>query len=236
MNEEDKINKKLLEDLKNLPKVKAPKNFETELFRKINSSSSEKKKGFWEKLLSPGKLAPTAIALVSATIIFFVVDGNSEELEDPLNIAPRLREDVVVYESYQEIPIVSEKKSERNKQNSGILDTPPNETEINEVQSEPKLGFEEHSEIKSREIDQSFADDLTTEKTDSDSFNSENSKEFEGRSIAPSSVTTSATEISKDNLNFMQRNLSTQEKMEVQQLKIKVQSEKSVKTDENSRK
>jgi len=34
----------------------------------------------------------------------------------------------------------------------------------------------------------------------------------------------------------MQRNLSTQEKMEVQQLKIKVQSEKSVKTDENSRK
>ena len=46
MNEEEKTYKKLLDDLKNLPKVDAPKNFETELLRKINSSELEKKRKF----------------------------------------------------------------------------------------------------------------------------------------------------------------------------------------------
>ena len=43
MNEEEKTYKKLLDDLKNLPKVDAHINFETELLRKINSSELEKK-------------------------------------------------------------------------------------------------------------------------------------------------------------------------------------------------
>ena len=41
---------------------------------------------------------------------------------------------------------------------------------------------------------------------------------------------------SKDNINFMQRNLSTEDKMEVQQLKMKVQAEKSAKTQEKQQK
>ncbi|HMN23481.1 MAG TPA: hypothetical protein PKE38_03220, partial [Ignavibacteriaceae bacterium] len=94
MNNEEKINKKILDDLKNLPKVEAPKNFETELLRKINSSELEKKENFWDRLLSPAKLAPAAVAIVSAAIIFFVIDINPVEMEDPLNIAPRLREDI----------------------------------------------------------------------------------------------------------------------------------------------
>ncbi|MBP9582948.1 MAG: hypothetical protein KBE38_12380, partial [Ignavibacterium sp.] len=89
MNNEEKINKKILEDLKNLPKIEAPKNFETELLRKINSSELEKKENFWDRLLSPAKLAPAAVAIVSAAIIFFVIDINPVEMEDPLNIAPR---------------------------------------------------------------------------------------------------------------------------------------------------
>ncbi len=38
-------------------------------------------------------------------------------MEDPLNIAPRLREDLVVIESIEEIPIEQLKKSERVKEN-----------------------------------------------------------------------------------------------------------------------
>lgn len=115
MNEEEKTYKKLLDDLKNLPKVDAPKNFETELLRKINSSELEKKESFWDRILTPGKLAPAAVALASAAIIFFVVDINSEEMEDPLNIAPRLREDLVIIESIEEIPVEQLKKSDRVK-------------------------------------------------------------------------------------------------------------------------
>jgi hypothetical protein len=40
--------------------------------------------------------------------------------------------------------------------------------------------------------------------------------------------------ITKDNIDFMQRNLSVEEKKEVQQLKMKVQSEKSEKNEQKS--
>lgn len=264
MNEEDKTYKKLLDDLKNLPKVDAPKNFETELLRKINSSEPEKKESFWDKLLSPGKLAPAAVALASAAIIFFVVDVNSEEMEDPLNIAPRLREDLVVVESFEEIPVAPFKKSESVKQeskdlNEGIID----KKEV-EVRSKPNEDLDETSEMKSKGIERSIADELVSKKSESDNFKSDQLGTLSG-SAAPSAtnlaseiskadsferemkrerneienlpaVQSSSDQINKNNYNFMQRNLSSEEKKEVQQLKMKVQSEKSSKTEQNSNK
>ena len=235
MNEEEKTYKKLLDDLKNLPKVDAPKNFETELLRKINSSELEKKESFWDRILTPGKLAPAAVALASAAIIFFVVDINSEEMEDPLNIAPRLREDLVIIESIEEIPVEQLKKSDRVKEEPSILNEGLVETKETETQVLPNVVYEERSEMNSKGVDKSLADELISGKLESDSFKSDDSRSL-GGSAVPSPVTTSAAEISKDNLNFMQRNLSTEEKKEVQQLKMKVQTEKSSKTEQNSNK
>jgi len=262
MNEEEKTYKKLLDDLKNLPRIDAPKNFETELLRKINSSEPEKKESFWDKLLSPGKLAPAAVAIASAAIIFFVVDINSGEMEDPLNIAPRLREDLVVIESIEEIPVEPLKKSDRVKEESKPLNEGMIETKENETQVKPKVGLEEQSYIKSKGVEQSVTDEFVSQKSESDNLKSDEQEKL-GGSAAPS-ASTFASEISKsdsferemkrerdeihilpvlrsnsenvnkDNINFMQRNLSTEEKKEVQQLKIKVQAEKSQKTEQKS--
>lgn len=264
MNEEEKTYKKLIADLKNLPKIDAPKNFETELLRKINSSEVEKKESFWDKILSPGKLAPAAIAIASAAIIFFVIDINSEEMEDPLNIAPRLREDLIIVESINDIPIEPLKKSGRVKEQSknpseGLI-------EKKKLEEEPRRNEVslERSNLKSKSADQSITDELTSDKTDSDKFETTETRNL-GESVAPS-ATTLASEISKadsfesemkrekdrienlpvvkgssdnvikDNINFMQRNLSLEEKIEVQQLKKQVQAEKSSKTDQKSNK
>jgi len=262
MNEEEKTYKKLLDDLKNLPKIDAPKNFETELLRKINSSELEKKESFWDKLLSPGKLAPAAIAIASAAIIFFVVDINSEEMEDPLNIAPRLRDDLVVIELFEEIPVKPLKKSEKAKEESKTLNEGLVETKENETQSQPNAVVEEPLDMKSKGNEQSISDELVSPKSESDRIKYDDPSTL-GRSAAPS-ATTLASEISKadsferemkreqdeienlpviksspdninkDNINFMQRNLSTEEKKEVQQLKMKVQTEKSEKTEQKS--
>lgn len=265
MNNEEKINKKLLDDLKNLPKIDAPKNFETELLRKINSSKPEKKESFWEKLLSPAKLVPAAVAIVSAAIIFFVVDINPVEMEDPLNITPRLREDIIVVESIKDIPMEQLKESERVKEksqdvNKGLIETKEIEkpTQRNEV-------LEEHVDKKSGAVEQSINDELVLDKSESDNFKSEETRSL-GGSTAPTALKNLASEISKadsferemkrerneienlpvvppssdqinkDNFNFMQRNLSAEEKKEVQQLKMKVQTEKSSKTEQNSNK
>jgi hypothetical protein len=264
MNEEEKTYKKLLDDLKNLPKIDAPKNFETELLRKINSSKEEKKKSFWDKLLSPGKLAPAAVAIASAAIIFFVVDINSEKAEDPLNISPKLREDIVAIQSMDEIPVEQLKKSARDKEepmdrNEGMIETKEVETP-----APHNAVFEERSEMKSKGVDQSLKDEMVSGKSDSDNLKSEETGSL-GGSAAPT-ATTLASEISKadsferemksehdeivnlpvvksneeniskENINFMQRNRSTEEKKEVQQLKMKVQAEKGAKTQQNSNK
>jgi hypothetical protein len=262
MNEEEKTYKKLLDDLKNLPKVDAPKNFETELLRKINSSEPEKQESFWNKLLSPGKLAPAAVALASAAIIFFVVDINSEEMEDPLNIAPRLREDLFVIESIEEIPIEPLKKSAKVKEESKVLNEGLDDTKEIETQIPPKVELEEQSDQTSKGIEQSITDELVSPKSESDRFKSDDAGTL-GRSAAPSASTLaseiskadsferemrterneiqnlpvlqgSSDQMSKDNFNFMQRNLSAEEKKEVQQLKMKVQTGKSEKTEQKS--
>ncbi|HEX9250904.1 MAG TPA: hypothetical protein VF870_01615, partial [Ignavibacteriaceae bacterium] len=162
MSEEEKTYKKLLDDLKNLPKIDAPKNFETELLRKINSSKEDKRESFWDKLLSPGKLTPAAVAIASAGIIFFVVDINSEKVEDPLNIAPKLREDIVVIQSLDEIPVEQLKKSARVKEesvdrNEGMIESKEVETPV-----QPNNVFEEQSEMKSKGVDQSLKDEMVS--------------------------------------------------------------------------
>lgn len=235
MNSEEKINKKLLDDLKNLPKVDAPKNFETELWRKINSSEKSPKESVWDKIFSPGKIAPAAVALVSAVIIFFVVDVNSEEMEDPLNIEPRLREDIIVYEVSDEVSAENEIKTEIKKKDvesstKGTL----RESDKNLIST--KNAEEEVRNESKKELDQTLsADQLSATELKSDSNISEETRSM-GGSVSPPVISTSSTEISKNNLNFMQRNLTVEEKDEVQQLKMKVESQKSAKTEKNQTK
>ena len=231
MNDEEKTYKKLIDDLKNLPQIDAPKNFETGLWRKINSSEETKKVSFWEKLFSPARLAPAALAIVSAIIIFFVIDVNSEEMEDPLNIAPRLREDLVVFEITKEIPAETKKNSVRQKEKTevrseGLLSK---KKDIPQPLTKGK-GDDARFESETKAEEQLFTDELKAGRSDSDNYKSDDVMSL-GGSVVPSPVTTSANEISKDNVNFMQRNLSSEEKIEVQQLKMKVQVEKSSKTE-----
>ena len=235
MNNEEKINKRLSDDLKNLPKVSAPKNFETELLRKINSPELEKKESFWNRLISPAKLAPAAVAIVSAAIIFFVVDINPVEMEDPLNIAPRLREDIIVVESIEDIPMEQLKKSERVKEKTQRVNKGLVENKEIEIPTQRNEILEERIDRKSGTVEQSINDELVLDKSDSDSFKSEETMNL-GGSIVPAPITSTASEPSKDNLNFMQRNLSIEEKKEVQQLKMKVQSEKNNKSEQKSNK
>lgn len=263
MNEQEKTYKKMMDDLKNLPRIDAPKNFETELLRKINSFEPKKKESIWDKLFLSGKLAPVAAAIASAAIIFFIVDISPEEFEDPLSIEPRLREDLLVVESMEDIPFESLKKSVREKDESKTINEGLDETKEMETQTEPKVGLENRSDMKSKGVEKSFSEESALDKTDSDNLKSEETRRFE-MSAAPSSssiieseiikadsferemkrqrneivnlpvVKSSSDNINKDNINFMQRNLSTEEKKEVQQLKMKVQSEKSQKTEQKS--
>lgn len=235
MNNEEKTNKKLLDDLKNLPKVEAPKNFETELWRKINSSEEAKKENFWDKIFTPGKIAPAAVAIVSAILIFFIVDVNSEEMEDPLNLEPRLREDLIVYETIEETPVKKEVSPGIRKKDIEVI--PKGNSNENNIPSPPTEFRDEkfQDEIKSEADQKTYSNELEYSDMRSDTNLSEEGKTL-GGTVSPAVISTSSSALNKNSLNFMQRNLTVQEKVEVQQLKMKVESQKNAKTDENQTK
>ncbi|MDT3695142.1 MAG: hypothetical protein ROY99_02045 [Ignavibacterium sp.] len=233
MNDEN-INKKLLEDLKNLPEVNAPKNFETELFRKINSTGKKQKKSFWKNLLTPPKLVPAAVVLASTIIIFFVVDGNSEVMEDPLNIEPRLREDIYITETMDDI-ILQNEDEEISKKPKKEQNTIRRESVKENFKDKTAKGEEKNTEEVLGTNRGIIPEVSYNEKTTSDSIQSNKVQKLE-ENLIQTPVNVSSQEVSKKNLNFMQRSLSTKEKQEVQLLKMKAEGQKEAGNEQKSEK
>ncbi len=78
----------LLNDLKNLPRIQAPDNFEFNLHTKIqngsfevNSETAQKRSFFWVTI-------PAFSLVLSAVVLFFIVDVNPAEQEDLLMSHP----------------------------------------------------------------------------------------------------------------------------------------------------
>jgi len=85
----------VIKTLKGLQKVSAPENFEADLRRRINTEKFEKKKSFWEKLLLPSRLIPSGVLAAIVVILLFVFNTGSGTEDNPLLMPPRIREDVI---------------------------------------------------------------------------------------------------------------------------------------------
>jgi hypothetical protein len=222
MDNEEKKYKKLIDDLKNLPQINAPQNFESDILRKINSSEYSKKESFWQKILSPGKLIPAGVAIVSAIIIFSIVEIKSDRAEDPLNLQPRLREDLMHVQNFDKNSLVPEEKSAAKQK--GKLEIQKNEPKVQrrdlDSDNEISLGKE-----GGRSKDEVIADNLATE-----SLKTAKSGSVAGVITFEAEVAQSA-EVKKENFNFMQINLSPKEKREVEKLKEQLKADEKAKSE-----
>lgn len=227
MADEEKKYQNLIKDLSNLRKVEAPQNFETELWKKINSKNLLEKKNFWENLFSPSKLIPAA-AVVSAVVVFFIVGTNSEPFDDPLNEMPRLREDVVTLEEPKVVVFDHRGKAEEKKA-------------VFEKGKEGTDRKDESVHIDSDKKDQSllqrneglYADEIEAQKPQAESFKPEISGELNAGNASPAVSAFSAPIMEKQNFNFRQINLSDEQKKEVEQLKLKIQAKETAKSKQN---
>lgn len=199
MNMEENINKKLLDDLKNLPKVSAPNNFEEELWKKIYNPEI-KKESFWQKLFSTNKLIPTAATAVAIVIIFFLVRSNSSEYEDPFMIEPPLREDIITV-------------SNDDAGVSGMIEQ-KQKIEQQEWKLDKSTRNNLKKELTSQETDSSVEDNLR-----------ESTQTPEALSKSTNVINDEMQyEIDKEELNFLKRNLTEQEKQEILELKRKIKA------------
>ena len=106
LNDDELRYKNVIDALKGLQGVKAPKNFEADLIRRINSEKfEEKRQSFWEKIFLPSRLVPSAGLAVAAVLLLFVININSDEVENPLLMEPKVREDMIEAKDVSDIPM-----------------------------------------------------------------------------------------------------------------------------------
>ena len=237
MENDEKKYEDVIKALKGLREVKAPANFEADLHRRINQkkSSKEEKKSFWENIFLPSRLIPSLGLVAVAVAMFFVVDTNSEEMDNPFLIEPRLREDVFAVTEFEE---VEKKQEELSKQKSLKKESPVIEQRTNEGQlRSSELKSSEDESIAGR--DKSKLDNILTDEKDAD----QNQGFTAGAYSAVESTLTAVTEspqptvpaetssglvtgqsITKEELNFRQVQLSEKEQKVVNELKNQVQS------------
>ena len=220
--DDDKKYSDLIKNLNQLQEVKAPADFEAELMRKINSDKFKEIKGqsIWSKIFLPSRLIPSAGLAAAAIIVFFVVTLNPEELEDPLQMEPRVREDIIKVVDYNEVKLEREDK----KIDKDIIDEAPLEkrTTMTESSVTEDKGSGRRME---EEVIESFTDDEMIADIDSVPTEPMITGTTEPITLPTEGETEMATglAISKENLNFRQIQLSEEEQKVVEQLRQKVQ-------------
>ena len=233
----------VIKALKGLKKINAPENFEADLKRKINSEkfSEKERKGFWENIFVPARLIPSLGLVAAAVIIFFVVDTNSEEMDNPFLIEPRVREDIIAVTDI-EFEGLETKKEEAPKEKSTEKDEPVIEKrrDQNELKtSDDKVitGREKSKEVQVPELsdEQLYA----TKQNVAESFESGGYKAtvdsgLSTASVSPAPMTidsirtesglVTGQSISKDELNFRQVQNTVEEQRVLDGLKRQLQS------------
>jgi len=235
MENDEKKYEDVIKSLKSLRKVDAPENFEADLKRRINSEkfSEKERKSFWENVFVPARLIPSLGLVAAAVVIFFVVETNSEEMDNPFLIEPRVREDVI--EVTENVGDELEKNKELLDSKSFKEETKGLESRTNESESKPSVNEELKTRKKEKGIDQlsderDFARDQSTVEGKVSVPESTIANLNEGSEPKPSSLEEASTDmvsgqtINKDELNFRQVQLSTEEQKVVNELKMQVQS------------
>ena len=253
MKNDEKKYEDVIKALKGLQEVKAPANFEADLQRRINSEKflKEEKKGFWENIFLPSKLIPSLGLVAAAVVIFFIVDTNPEEMDNPFLIEPRVREDVFVIDEYEELeqkqeefskqkslkkdePVREKRRDEDNlkssKRDESTIENIKTEGQRNATEGKKELGRESGDVVDVLTDDKDLPEDkeivsgayAVAESTIVDSL----------AAPQPTTATVTSSElvtgqaITKEELNFRQVQLTEEEQKTVNELKIQVQSVK----------
>jgi hypothetical protein len=210
MSEDDIKYRDVIKMLKGLPGVNAPKNFETMLMSRIKAGKTEAPLSLWERIFLPSRLIPSAALAVTAVIILFVMNINSDEIENPLLVEPRVREDI--YANTRDI-------SFEDKYSSPVPKT-LEKNKANEIKKEEKSKSLFFDEIESDAEKSLITEDTNIIELDIEELLSKRNKA--GFSMESSVMAVSF--IDKKGLNFKQINLNEEERIALNQLKERMKS------------
>jgi len=131
--EDDNKYEKITKLLKELPKIDAPSNFETELSRRMKQGEKEKEKESWFNKIFLPKLIPSAALVLTAVIIILLLRPQVDETGKNLQVSPQLYEEKIDTESEPKEEIQKGKVSTTDRQK---MNSAPPEVISNEVKKE----------------------------------------------------------------------------------------------------
>ena len=232
MENDEKKYEDVIKALKGLQQVKAPENFETDLQRKISSEkySKKEKKSFWQNIFTPAKLIPSLGLVATAIVIFFVVETNSEEMDNPFLIEPRVREDVFAVTDFEEVEKKHEElaKQKTMKKDEPVLQKRNDKGELKSSEDKMITGREKSGDtegildekVAARDQDFNAGTNTVSELTVNDSV----AVPQPTTATVTSSELVTGQSITKEELNFRQVQLNESEQRAVNELKNQVQS------------
>ena len=233
MENDEKKYEDVIKALKGLQQVKAPENFEADLQRRINSEkfSKKEKKGFWQNIFVPAKLIPSLGLVAAAVVIFFVVETNSEEMDNPFLIEPRVREDIFEVIDYEEFKQEQQKELPKAKSLEKETQIPKERTDKNELKSsgEEKVFGRKKVETADKFFEEK---DFARDQSVTEGILSVPESTHANVTVGPQPTvfaksrldSTAMQMVTKEELNFRQVQLSTEEQKVVDELKNQVQS------------
>ncbi len=197
----------VINTLKQLQQVKAPAGFESDLMRRINSESFPGERTFWQNIFAPSRLVPAAALAVTALILIFVLNTTGITPDNPLLTAPRERGDVTLSTTTDNLSAsstsgrlsdeaMSSEKSSGLQKDKGTADQPVQKTAARKEGVSPSTGsgLARHSTNNDRFITANFTSGRITDYP-----------------------------VNKAGLNFRQVNLSNEQKMQLNQLKQRLE-------------
>ena len=243
MENEEKKYEDVIKALKGLKKVNAPENFEADLKRRINSEKFTEKelKSFWGNIFMPARLIPSLGLVAAAVIIFFVVDTNSEEMDNPFLIEPRVREDIIAVTDI-EFEGLETKKEEATKKkplekDESIIEKRREQNELKTSNDKVITGREKSKEVQVPELsgEQHYATKQNVaENLEAGKYEARVDSDLSTASVSPAPVTVDSVRteselvtgqaISKDELNFRQVQNTMEEQKVLDGLKRQMQS------------
>jgi hypothetical protein len=205
----------LIKMLKGLQQVKAPPNFEADLKRRLNAEKyAKEEKRTIKRFFAPSRLVPSFGLAAAVIVMFLMINTNSEEVDNPFLMEPKIREDIILISDTDELNIpksnlskeseVIEEKVIADKKDKGMR----RENFLEEKSSDESLIAGRNELALSETTMISETESALTEDVPADEFT---------RPLA------TGLAIEKSGLNFRQVNPTQKEQKEILELKKKVQ-------------
>ncbi len=214
--------------LKQLQQVKAPPDFEADLMRRLNSEKLGLQNTFWQTIFIPSRMIPAAALALTVVLLVIVLNNTAVTQENPFAIIPKERQDVTLTLKADNTVPIKQIKTDK------IESVERNKVELESESPAETFGLQKDEALRNEPVQTlegygkpalapTAKVNLPEKKSMAPILPQTKLTENKSADVITASGKLTAYPVNKAGLNFRQINPSTQQKIEINQLKEKLE-------------